>query len=166
MDFNLSAILSRIPTFYQNQTWDLRNKWASYFRVCKLLCTSGVCRAWGNDELRTGLGDSKERRASFSQGSEVAPQETSFTPSPSPLSFVQATGNERIWGKQRRRNAGMQADDVKVGGVMDGGAPLLLPACMFLRTFERARTLPARSRWKEMRWWTRSILCRFSSGSA
>lgn len=38
----------------------------------------------------------------------------------------------------------MQADDVKVGGVMDGGAPLLLPACMFLRTLERARTLPAR----------------------
>lgn len=45
----------------------------------------------------------------------------------------------------------MQAEDVRVGGVMDGGAPLLLPACMFLRTLERARMLPARSRWKEMR---------------
>lgn len=40
----------------------------------------------------------------------------------------------------------MQVDDVKVGGVMDGGDPLLLPACMFLHILERARTLPARSR--------------------
>lgn len=77
-----------------------------------------------DDKLGNRLENSQEERASVIVGLKVIPQQKGFIPSPSPLSFVLVTSNERVW----REKGGNDVRD----GWRDGWRGSWLSACMCL----------------------------------